>query len=345
MARLERMLKFMELIAVLQFERSMDIDGIAEFMECGRRTAHRYLKEIREHDHLFTLEEVIKEEKTTTFWRIKDAFTPEIGFDPDDLAFLQKLIESSKTSPSKDPGWAREIIGKLRRLHPRGLTASFVNDFDPLLTATGFASRPGPHSPVDPDIYRTLSIAIRGGQVLEIDYEKNEKIKKHRIWPLGILYGERNYLICRPVHVKPDEEPWTFRLPDIKEARVTNEWFDVDEVGFDLSDYMSDSFGVFQNNQIWDVVWTFDETVSPEVAGYQFHHSQKVERFDDGRTRVSFQACSLVEMCHELFKWGYHVKIEGPTQLQEMYDAMRLHNWSRWQENRWEKSARDSQNL
>lgn len=316
---------------------------VAEFMECGDRTAQRIIGSLKNNDPRIEIQEVSSEGPKR--WKIKKANLPEFGFDPDELALMQQLLKASAHTLPDLSRRIQRLIGKLRCLNPRARNATFENDFDPLLNATGFATRPGPREPIEFNVYRALSDAIRSGQVLDIDYAKAENKKDtHRLCPLGLLYGERNYLIAYYLGSKPKDHRM-FALPKIDDIKETNEVFNVDATGFDLAAYAAQSFGIFQSVETWDVEWIFsaNKKIRRDVRGYQFHPSQTLEELKDGRLRVRFQAKGLVEMCHELFKWGRHVEIIGPIELKQMYDAMRGHEWSRWDDqNRWENLGTNS---
>jgi len=256
--------------------------------------------------------------------------------DADELAFIKKLMENEKGRYSDDETRTEILLDKLSRLNPAMQTVSYENDLDPLLKATGIAKRPGPKERLDSTHYSIISKSIRVGTLISFQYKGWRGVsKKYTVCPLGILYGDRAYLIAN-VDGAGTGKIWTFRLNQIDELIQSNEFFDPDEIDFDLSSYAAQSFGIFISDMVWDVVWEFDQSVVEEVREYQFHEMQVLEDQENGKVRVAFRACSLVEMCYELFKWGRRVTIVSPPELQEMYDAMRAHKYDRKDENPWE---------
>lgn len=343
MPRFEKSLDALNLINLLQSRAGMTNRQIAREFDWGIKKAQRMTEMLSfnaSETGLFSIINIAPEGERVQCWQIPRSRLPRFSLEEDEIAFLLTLLENTE---NRHPGGKQKtegMIRKIRSLHPKSDTYRFEDNLDFLMSTTSRLRQPGPRDSVDPDLYRTLGEAIQSWWVIDILFQTKGESEWITVWPLGLLHGERNYLVAREIS-KARSNRRNFRLPDIQEIRTTGEVFNLGEDGFNLSEHMLGAFGVFQNEQKWEVVWIFDEEVRYEVAGYQFHPGQEVEQLDDKRTRVSFSASGLVEMCHELFKWGKHIEIESPKELGEMYDAMRTHKWSRWGDNPWETRPDD----
>ncbi|NNL67321.1 MAG: WYL domain-containing protein, partial [Myxococcales bacterium] len=71
-----------------------------------------------------------------------------------------------------------------------------------------------------------------------------------------------------------------------------------------------------------DVCWGFDADAADDVAVYDFHSDQQVERRVDGSIAVRFQADGIVEMAWHLFGFGDRIRLLETPILKSRFDTM-----------------------
>ena len=82
--------------------------------------------------------------------------------------------------------------------------------------------------------------------------------------------------------------------------------------GFDLQEWLSQSFGIWRDNQPVDVEWRFLPDVADEAAGYVFHPKRTLERQADRSLIVRFRTGGRQEMEWYLARWGDRVEVISP---------------------------------
>ena len=119
---------------------------------------------------------------------------------------------------------------------------------------------------------------------------------RQRVQPHGLLYGSRAYLVGRSDWT---EEMRYWVLANMSEVTLADEMFEFDD-GFDIEEFASRSFGVYQEKPI-DVTLRFEAEVAPDVVSFLFHPGQEITENEDGSLTVRFQAGGSLEMCRHLF--------------------------------------------
>ncbi len=337
MERHEKLGDFLNLICELQNRRQgMTLEEFQDVLGTGRRSAERARDLLSRVFTTFVEGELDGRRKR---WRFdKPLLDPAVvsSVTAEELSFLETLSGTlDRRNLVLQARQARSLANKLRVLMPERLRRRLMIDAELVAQASGFALRPGPREILDQSTIGEILYGLRAPETIEVDYASGATAaaRTHRLWPLGLLYGERSYLVAtKPNPARP--RPRLFRLSRIVRVERTGETFEAPD--FDLQRYVERSFGIFQSRKRFRVALKFDPSVTEDLADYRFHPSQKTEAQPDGSTIMRFRASSLVEMCWEIFKWGRRVEILEPAELQEMYAAMTEGRWDRWDENEWE---------
>ena len=295
----------------------LSLNDIQEKFEVSRRTAERMKDAVIE---TFPSVEEVRTAKNIKRWRINRGATNNfIKFTAEEIAELEnykKLLEEQGLK-----GNAKNVdntITKIKALMYSGLS-KIETDLEALLEAEGYAIRQHPKYKIDKSLLDQIRISVKACKIVEISYKTKDKeeLSISRIYPYGILYGSKNYLVAY------SEKRAGFRLyilSSIKEFKILEEYFDRNE-NFNLSEYASRSFGVFQEEP-FDVVWQFSSEVAEDVKNFHFHPSQKLTGQKDGSVIVEFRAGDGLTMCWHLFTWGNKVKIIKPKKLQDKYNQL-----------------------
>lgn len=174
----------------------------------------------------------------------------------------------------------------------------------------GYAVRQMPQYKIDIKTLDVIRNAVQNSKVVTGIYHD----KKRTIEPLGMIYGEKIYLIAR--EKKKGEEIYTYLLHKFEDLELTDKTFDKQD--FNLQEYTNLSFGIYHGEML-DVKLSFDKEVAEDALKYNFHPTQKVKQEDDGTVTVKFKASGSREIIWHVFKWGEHCKILSPKSLKNDY--------------------------
>jgi len=248
--------------------------------------------------------------------KVAEFFAPS----PEEVAALdfatESLDQQGLSAPSAQLKSLRSTLDILTSDKMRNRVEA---DGGALLEAMGHAARPGPRPVSNEAVDAAISEALKGPFAIEIKYKsRTEKTASWRmIEPYGLLLGARRYLIGLDCN-KDDTHLRHYRVEDIEAARVSDDWFAIPD-DFDLDQYASRAFGVFQDDREFGlVVWKFSPQAAPHAARFQFHPGQSNETLEDGSLLVRFYACGYLEMCWHLYAWGDQVEVIEPKALADM---------------------------
>ncbi|WP_417491648.1 helix-turn-helix transcriptional regulator [Maricaulis sp.] len=248
--------------------------------------------------------------------RVAEFFAPS----PDEVATLELACNMlDHQGLPGEAGRLRSLRETIKILTPDNKHARLEADEEALLEAMGHAARPGPRPASDPAVDTAIAEALKGPFALDILYRgrQDATASLRRVEPYGLLLGARRYLVARDPS-KPDGHLRHYRVEDIEQASVTDDWFARDE-DFDLEAYARRAFGVFQTEaEFGEVVWKFTPRAAPHATRFRFHPDQTSEVEADGSLIVRFSACGYLEMCWHLYAWGDQVEVLAPPALAAM---------------------------
>jgi len=312
--RLEKLSDLLDLARQLSGSaEGFTLDEIAETFHVGRRTAERMRDAVEQS---FGPLEVLDDGRKKRF-RISARGLSSFAITPTS----EELADLENAARGLEIGGDLARAQNLRRLGSKiksNLKDSdrrrLSTDLEAMLRSEGFARQVGPKPMVDAEVFRSIRTALLSQRIIDFSYKaEGSKVKRNRVVPYGILFAPKYYLIARLL-VKSD--PVLFRLDRLFDVAISDEYGAPPET-FDIEDYASRSFGVFQEEP-QDVLLQFRKEVSDEVITFLFHPHQKVIVNDDGTVNVSFRAGGFLQMAHHLMTWGTNVKILKPKKLKEM---------------------------
>lgn len=295
----------------------LSLDDISQTFEVSRRTAERMRDAIRD---AFPQTEELSEEGGRKRWRLPPGTAGRLA-DPtvDDIATLKRAADLAQQSG--DIGTAERLDMLSDRLRARlsgKKRAQLEPDIAALLEADGVALRPGPRERIPKEILNTLREAILAGVWIDVDHRSRSSgllSRNARLGPLAMLLGEgRQYLVAFSTYAK---DVRLFALAGFERIELTQNVYERPDE-FDLSTFMQQSFGIWQED-VYDVVWRFTPEVAADARLYLFHPTQVMNDEPDGSLTVSFRAGGLREMCWHLFRWGDDVTVLSPHSLKEAY--------------------------
>lgn len=305
-----------------RYSRCSDIFDLAIFMQSkpngitikdieteyhvSRRTA------IRMRDSLMNILPHIDEIETgerQKHWGFTNYSLREIiSFTPKEITTLEQLQKISSQDETQEE--LHNILNKIKALSKKTLVSA-ENRIELILQTEGFAVRQAPHYKINPDILETIREAIENSKQLECIYHN----KKRLLEPLGIIYSDKVYLVARE-RAKGDIE-YLYILHKFDDLKLSEKTFNKE--GFDLNEYTSRSFGIYQETDLMSVKLWFSKDVADDVKHYNFHPTQKLKEDDDGSVIVTFKACGSWEIIWHVVRWGKKCKILAPKSLQKEF--------------------------
>jgi predicted DNA-binding transcriptional regulator YafY len=242
-ANAERLLQVAFLMQASRWGISLS-DIQAEFA-IGRRTAERLRDAVV---RVFPQTEEVPGGDAFKRWRIPaGVLTGLVALEADEFAELdlaaRQLRQEGLDSRART---VERLRTKLLGLLSAAANARIGPDLEALLEAEGHAMRPGPRPAVADEILRTLRRALLGLEVVRLHYHKRTTRRRTvvELEPHGLLFGQRHYLVAYPATTAAPF-PKLYALANVERAELSGSSFARRE-GFDLQEFASRSFGVFQ---------------------------------------------------------------------------------------------------
>jgi len=298
--------------------------GIADVQRefsVSHRTAQRMIAAIR--DRFPDCEEVEGDERAKR-WRLRqNALRGLMGAEPAELAELEaaaRRLREEGAAAGRAEALDR-LAAKLRAAMKASDLRRAEPDVEAMMQAEGTAIRPGPRPVVPEVLVAAIRHAMLASHRMRLRYGANATAAREQVVePLGLLHGQRPYLVAQIVGAKQD--PSVFRLDRIRAHAMLPEFF-VRDPAFSLQAFTQRSFGVWQERP-FTVRLRFSPDAAVEAAAFHFHPTQVMEPQADGTLLVRFIAGGALEMCQHLVTWEDTVEVLEPAALRQQ-----LADWTR----------------
>ena len=313
--RYSRAERLIQLALEMQAARGgLTIVEVQEKFEVSRRTAIRMRDAVL---RAFPNSSEVQTGERTKRWRLNSGAAQTFaGITSDDLASIEVAAVAMETANLPVHAQSlRGIASKMRNLIEGSSLSQIEPDLEALTEAEGLAHRAGPRPYIAHAIFDTLRTAIKSCRKVSFDYASRtgKSASRRTVSPLGFLYGHRHYLVAKQ---DGSAKPKFFSLPSISKLRLEQDSFERDP-GFTLKEFVSQSFGVFEEPPV-DVVWKFSKEAEPLARSFVFHHTQSFEDEPDGGLTVRFRAGGLLEMAWHVLSWGQNIEVVEPQALREL---------------------------
>lgn len=281
------------------------IEQIEKRYNVSRRTAERMRDSLMS---IFPQIDVIENDDNRKHWGFTNySISALISFSAQEIAHIEQLQKQSPNSQAKEE--LLKIIEKIKTLNRKDLN-NIQTNIELILQTEGFAVRQGPQFNIKPQIFDVVREAVRNSKMVTGVYHN----KFREIEPLGIIYGEKIYLVARE-KVKGDGV-YNYLLHKFENLELSHKTFN--KIDFNLQEYANLSFGFF-HGEILDVELLFSQELAQKAKEYDFHPTQKIKQEKDGSLLVSFSASGPYQIMRHVFKWGPGCKILSPEKLKEQY--------------------------
>ena len=285
--------------------QGVTINEIAERYNVSRRTAERM------RDSLVCIFPQIDEIETDDIqkhWGFTNySISQLISFTPKELANIEQLQRRTTNSEMKDE--LGRTVEKIKSFNRKNIN-SIEKNIELIMQTEGYAVRQMPQYKISLEMLGIVRDAVQFSKMVNGVYHEKERLLE----PLGMIYGEKIYLVAR--EKAKGDGIYTYLLHKFDNLKLTEKVFDKGD--FNLQEHTNKSFGVFQG-EILDVKLSFSPELAQEASQYNFHPTQKGKWNEDGTYNVSFKASGSKEIIWHVFKWGAGCKILSPKSLQKDY--------------------------
>lgn len=314
------LLRQWRLIKALSTTRmGLTVRDMADLSEVSPKTIRRDLDLFRSLG--LPLEEIIADHRGTKRWRLGDwenAPAMTLTFDEALALYLsRRLLEPLAGTPF----WcaAQSAMKKIRA----SLSDQVVAYLEQMADKLHFTVRGAGEYAHQEDKIDRLMIAIEDSVVARIVYQSQRATEPvtYPIHPFGIVFHFGSLYL---IGYKPeDDDIRTWKVDRIEDVELTDETFDRPK-DFDLSRFLSGSFGVYHGRSHVRVRVRFSAKVARYVRESHWHHSQKLTPSTDGSLLAEFELSSTEEFKSWVWSFGRHAVVLEPQSLrQEMMGDLR----------------------
>lgn len=281
------------------------IKDIEERYNVSRRTAERMRDSLT---CIFPQVDEIETDDLQKHWGfINYSISQFVTFTPKEVANIEQCQRRTTNKEMKEE--LGKTVEKIKVFSKKRET-SLDNNVELYMQTEGYAVRQMPQYKIGFDILEVIRDAVQHSKVVTGIYHD----KKRTIEPLGMIYGEKIYLVAR--EKAKGKEIYTYLLHKFKDMKLTDKSFN--KGNFDLQEYTKQSFGVY-HGEILDVKLSFAPELADDASKFNFHPTQKGKFEKDGSYTLTFKASGSKEIIWHIFKWGSGCKILAPKSLKEEY--------------------------
>src|SRR5574344_1342449 len=304
--RYSRVSDIIDLATFMQSKiQGVTISDIQQRYNVSRRTAERMRDSLT---CIFPQIDEIETEDLQKHWGFIDYSIKElINFTAKEIANIEQLQRRTTNNELKTE--LGKTIEKLKALNVKN-KSSVEENVEMIMQSEGYAIRQMPQYKISNRIVLLIREAIQKSFCVKGIYHEKERL----IEPLGMIYGEKIFLIAR--EKAKGNEIYTYFLHKFNDLDLTNIPFNRGD--FDLNEYSKQSFGVY-HGEILKVKLRFSKKVAQDAINFNFHPTQKVKMQDDGSAIITFNASGDKEIMWHIFKWGSEVRLLAPKSLQNEY--------------------------
>lgn len=285
--------------------QGVTIKDIEERYNVSRRTAERMRDSLT---CIFPSVDEIETDDAQKHWGfINYSISQFVTFTPKEVANIEQCQRRTTNKEMKEElGKTVEKIKAFNRKHE----TSLENNIELYMQTEGYAVRQMPQYKISIEVLEVIRDAVQHSKVVTGIYHD----KKRTIEPLGMIYGEKIYLVAR--EKAKGDGIYNYLLHKFQDLKLTDKSFDKGD--FDLQAYTNLSFGVY-HGEILNVKLSFTPDLAEEASKFNFHPTQKGKFEKDGSYTLTFKASGSKEIIWHVFKWGSGCKILAPKSLKDEY--------------------------
>ena len=302
------------ILAMIARPQGITLRYIQEEFNVSRRTAER-MRDSLLNSSLGIDELDIEDDKNAKHWGFTSfSALPNVLFTPKEIANIEQYQRRTTNKEVKHE--LNSTIDKMKIIsRKKGL--SIEENIEIYMQTEGYAVRQMPQYKINLEQLGVVREALKDSKIITAKYHE----KPRKLEPLGMIYGEKIYLIAR--EKAKGDGIYNYLLHKFEDMKITNEKFDKGD--FDLKEYTNRSFGIYQG-EILKVKLLFSKELAEDASKYNFHPTQKGKYNEDGTYTVKFNASGSKEIIWHVFKWGSGCKILAPRSLRDEYKKYLVEN-------------------
>lgn len=288
------------------------IKDIQERYNVSRRTAERMRDSLT---CIFPQVDEIETNDLQKHWGFTNySISSLISFTTEEIGNIEQ--QQRRTTNKEAKAEIGKALDKMKAIN-RKSNRNIEDDVALYMQTEGYAVRQMPQYKIDLSTIQVIRDAMHSSKIVKGIYHDKERLLE----PLGMIYGEKIYLIAR--EKTKGDGIYTYLLHKFDNLTLTDKYYDKGD--FDLQEYTNQSFGVY-HGEILDVKLSFSQELAPEAKKFNFHPTQKIKEEKDGTITVKFKASGSKEIIWHVFKWGAGCKILAPKSLKEEYKKYLVEN-------------------
>ncbi len=285
--------------------QGVTISEIAERYNVSRRTAERMRDSLT---CIFPSVDEIETNDSQKHWGfINYSISNLISFSPKEIANIEQC--QRRTTNKEMKAELAKTVEKIKTFNRKNAN-SLETNIELYMQTEGYAVRQMPQYKISIETLEIIREAVQHSKMVNGIY--NDKIRL--IEPLGMIYGEKIYLVAR--EKAKGNGIYNYLLHKFEGLKLTDKTFDKGD--FNLQKYTNQSFGVY-HGEVLDVELLFSPELAQEASQFNFHPTQRGKYNTDGSYTVTFRASGSLEIIWHVFKWGSGCKIIAPKSLQAEY--------------------------
>ena len=285
--------------------QGITISDIMERYAVSRRTAERMRDSLL---NIFPEVDEIETNDTLKHWGFSNnVISSLISCHPKEIANLEQMQRRTTNKELKKE--LTDTITKIKALTNKRQTNAEEN-IELFMQTEGYAVRQMPQYNINIETLEIIRKALQSSKIVTGIYHD----KKRTLEPLGMIYGEKIYLIAK--EKAKGDGIYNFLLHKFSDLKLSEKTFDKGD--FNLQEYAKESFGVY-HGEILNVKLLFSKELAQEASNFNFHPTQKGKFNDDGTYTVTFKASGNKEIIWQVFRWGDGCKIVAPKSLHDEY--------------------------
>lgn len=285
--------------------QGITISDIMKMYNVSRRTAERMRDSLT---NIFPQIEEIETDDNQKHWGfVNYSISQLVTFEPKEIANLEQLQRRTTNKELKSE--LSKTIEKIKSFNRKN-KITIENNVELFMQTEGYAIRQMPQYKISTDTLVLIREAVQNSKIVEGIYHNKKRILE----PLGLIYGEKIYLIAR--EKAKGKDIYNYLLHKFDNLTLTDKTFDKKD--FNLQEYSKQSFGVY-HGEILDVKLSFSKELASDALNYNFHPTQKIKQEKDETVTVKFKASGDKEIMWHIFRWGDGCKIIAPKKLQTQY--------------------------
>ena len=225
--------------------QGVTISEIAERYNVSRRTAERMRDSLT---CIFPSVDEIETDDNQKHWGfINYSISNLISFKPKEIANIEQLQRRTTNKEMKEE--LGKTIEKLKSLNKKH-SLPLENNIELYMQTEGYAVRQMPQYKISLESLEVIREAVQHSKMVTGIYHNKERL----IEPLGMIYGEKIYLVAR--EKAKGDGIYNYLLHKFENLKLTDKTFD--KGNFDLQEYTNLSFGVY-HGEILEVELLFSQ--------------------------------------------------------------------------------------